>query len=530
MNLNIKSLPEIAKAGIQVPEYDVKKMQEETAANPIWIHFGAGNIFRGYIARLQDDLLDKGLASKGIIACDTFDDEIIQKIYIPNDNLTLLATLAANKPTSYRVVGSVAQGLVCHQDYKDYKTMEKYFSNPSLQMVSFTITEKGYALKDIKGEYTPLVQDDFANGPSNVKHAMSLVCSLLLCRYKAGKYPIAIVSMDNCSHNGEKLMDSVLTVAKKWLEKGYVDDGFISYLTDETKVSFPWSMIDKITPRPAKEVEEEIEKLGFTNMSPITTARHTYIAPFVNSEVSEYLVIEDKFPNGRPCLEKAGVYFTTRETVNKVETMKVTTCLNPLHTALAVSGCLLGYTSIASEMENEDLVKLIKGIGSEGMKVVVDPGIISPQKFLDEVLYVRLPNKAIPDTPQRIATDTSQKVPVRYGETIKAYLASKELNEGDLKFIPLAIATWCRYLLALNDELQPFELSPDPMTPVLTKIVEPIKESMKYNGELKEILSNTTIFGTDISKLELGKKVEEYFISMLEKDGVKKTIHSVVNA
>ena len=145
-------------------------------------------------------------------------------------------------------------------------------------------------------------------------------------------------------------------------------------------------------------------------------------------------------------------------------------------------------------------------------------------------MYVRLPNKAIPDTPQRIATDTSQKVPVRYGETIKAYLASKELNEGDLKFIPLAIATWCRYLLALNDELQPFELSPDPMTPVLTKIVEPIKESMKYNGELKEILSNTTIFGTDISKLELGKKVEEYFISMLEKDGVKKTIHSVVNA
>ena len=55
MNLNIKSLPEIAKAGIQVPEYDVKKMQEETAENPIWIHFGAGNIFRGYIATTHQD-------------------------------------------------------------------------------------------------------------------------------------------------------------------------------------------------------------------------------------------------------------------------------------------------------------------------------------------------------------------------------------------------------------------------------------------------------------------------------------------
>ena len=61
------------------------------------------------------------------------------------------------------------------------------------------------------------------------------------------------------------------------------------------------------------------------------------------------MVIEDRFPNGRPPLEKAGVYMADRETVNNVEKMKVTTCLNPLHTALAVYGCLLGYDSIAAE-------------------------------------------------------------------------------------------------------------------------------------------------------------------------------------
>lgn len=60
---------------------------------------------------------------------------------------------------------------------------------------------------------------------------------------------------------------------------------------------------------------------------------------FVNAEGPQYL--EDRFPNGRPPLEKAGVYMTDRDTVNQVERMKATTCLNPLHTALAVYGCLL---------------------------------------------------------------------------------------------------------------------------------------------------------------------------------------------
>lgn len=528
MELNLKNLDLIKEnKKIATPKYDVLKMRKETLENPIWIHFGAGNIFRGYIARLQDDLLNKGLATKGIIAADTFDGEIISKIYQPYDDLTLLATLSANEPTAYRVVSSVAKGYFANQTSPDFEKLVEIFKKPSLQMISFTITEKGYALRNINHEYLPIVLEDFKNGPEKVGHAMSIIASLLYVRYQANKLPLAVVSMDNCSHNGEKLQASVMEVANTWYKEGKVEKGFIDYLKDETKITFPWSMIDKITPRPAKEVEQEVEALGFTNMAPITTSRHTYIAPFVNSEVCEYLVIEDHFPNGRPALEKAGVYFTDRDTVNKVETMKVTTCLNPLHTALACYGCVLGYNSIASEMENKDLVTMIEQIGKEGMKVVVDPKIIHPIDFLNEVLYKRLPNKAIPDTPQRIATDTSQKIPVRYGETIKSYLARKDLSEKDLTFIPLAIAGWCRYLLALNDNLEPFELSPDPMLSILTGILAPVKKDMKYHGELKQILENTAIFGTDISKLEIGKKVEEFFTKMLVKGGVSKTLHEV---
>ena len=94
------------------------------------------------------------------------------------------------------------------------------------------------------------------------------------------------------------------------------------------------------------------------------------------------LVIEDSFPSGRPQLEKAGLYFTDRTTVDKVEKMKVCTCLNPLHTSLAVFGCLLGYTLISKEMQDEELVKLVETIGyKEGLPVVINPGILDPKEF-----------------------------------------------------------------------------------------------------------------------------------------------------
>ena len=191
--------------------------------------------------------------------------------------------------------------------------------------------------------------------------------------------------------------------------------------------------------------------------------------------------------------------------------MKVTTCLNPLHTALAVYGCVLGYKSIASEMENPLLNKLVHEIGREGMEVVVDPKILKPVDFLNQVLNERLPNKAIPDMPQRIATDTSQKIPVRFGETIKSYLKRDDLDVNSLTFIPLAIAGWCRYLLGLNDNLEEFELSSDPMLSVLRDILKDVKIGAKYNGELKPILSNSQIFGLNLYDTPLAAKIECMF-------------------
>lgn len=203
--------------------------------------------------------------------------------------------------------------------------------------------------------------------------------------------------------------------------------------------------------------------------------------------------------------------------------MKVTTCLNPLHTALAVSGCLLGYDSIDAEMKDEDLVRLVERLGwIEGLPVVVDPGIVSPQHFLTEVLEVRFPNAYLPDDPARIATDTSQKVGIRFGETIKKYIESgRDLEK--LEAIPLVFALWLRYLLEIDDEGVKFEASPDPLLDELQGHLAGLELGVQDPGVVHKavapILANPAIFGIDLYTTPIGQRVEELLITMLAGPG-----------
>ena len=267
-------------------------------------------------------------------------------------------------------------------------------------------------------------------------------------------------------------------------------------------------------------------------MDIITTGKNTYIAPFVNAEECEYFVIQDDFPAGRPPLEKAGFIFTDLETVEKSEQMKVCTCLNPLHTALAVFGCLLGFERLSEEMKDADLKRLVERIGyQEGLPVVVDPKVLSPKAFIDDVLGVRIPNPFMPDTPQRIATDTSQKLAIRFGETIKNY-KKKGMDLASLKMIPLVFAGWLRYLTAKDDTGETIALSPDPMLESLKPVTDTIREGMSEE-ELLSLLSDTLgrkdIFGVDLRAVGMDKLVCHYLSRMLEgKGAVRETLREHV--
>lgn len=516
--------------GYELPKYNIEEVKKNTMSNPTWLHFGAGNLFRAFMAANQNKLLNEGKTDKGVIVSEGYDTELIEKAYKPFDNLSLLVTLKPNGDIKKEIIGSIVSSLVASCEYEnDWNELKRIFKAPSLQMISLTITEKGYLIFNNDGDILPFVLKDLEQHYENSNYFIGKLTALCYERYLNGATPIALVSMDNCSENGVKLYNAVTFYAEKWVEKGYMEKEFLDYIKDSKKVSFPCSMIDKITPRPNDTILKKLKEDGFEDSDIIITGKNTYTASFVNAEEPQYLVIEDNFPNGRPNLEESKVIFTDRKTVDKVEKMKVCTCLNPLHTALAIFGCLLSHTSIAEEMKDETLSKFVEKMAyEEGMKVVVDPEIIKPKEFLKEVLESRFPNPFMPDTPQRIATDTSQKIPIRFGEAIKAYNNSSSLNVADLKYIPLVIAGWCRYLMGIDDNGNEFQISSDPMLETLKPYLENIKLGYRedISKNLRPILSDEKLMGIDLYEIGLGEIIEGYFEEFIKETGaVRKTLN-----
>ena len=463
--------------GYEVLKYDREAVKQKTKEAPTWVHFGAGNIFRAFPAEILQRVLNQGEYGRGIVVAESFDHEIISKAYKPYDCLSLSVVLKANGTIEKKIVGSVVEALVADQAApKDFARLLEIFENPSLQMASFTITEKGYSIYDGKGELLSVVESGFNDKPENQQHLMGRVAALCYRRFKTCKAPIALSSMDNCSHNGDKLKAGVMAFVNAWVKNGIVEKEFADYMNDENQVSFPWSMIDKITPRP----DENVKKM-----------------------------------------------------LDKVEKMKVCTCLNPLHTALAIYGCLLSHTTIHGEMEDKELSTLVeKMCYQEGMPVVVNPGIIDPKDFANAVLTLRLPNPFMPDTPQRIVTDTSQKLPIRFGETIKSYIASDSLDVQSLTLIPLVLAGWCRYLMGINDEGQPFEQSSDPRLDEVKQYVKDVKlgEATDVHAVLSPILKDASIFAVDLYEAGLGEKIEGMFAELIAGPGaVRATLKKYVD-
>ena len=193
---------------------------------------------------------------------------------------------------------------------------------------------------------------------------------------------------------------------------------------------------------------------------------------------------------------------------------------------------VLGYDLFAHMLNtNEDMMKMARMVAyDEGLPVVTDPKILSPQAFVDELFNDRFPNEYLGDTNLRLAVDVSQMVGIRFGETVKAYV-ERFGDASALTAIPLGIAGWLRYMLAIDDEGKVYELAPDPMNEEiqdqLSDIVIGKPETLK--DQLKPILSNERLFFTDLYKAGVGEKIEDMFREMIAGTGaVQATIHKYV--
>lgn len=500
--------------GYRLPQYDIDATREATHAAPSWLHFGAGNLFRAFPAVLAQRLLTAGLSKTGVICCDGYDEELIDRCYRDCDHLSLVVTVYSNGTINKEVVGSVTESLKLSEDAA---RLEEIFLAPSLQMVSFTLTEKGYTIQNAEREFLPDYANDRLCGPEGgCKSFFGKLAALCLKRCRAGLSPLALVSLDNCQDNGTRLERAVRHMAEGWLENGLIKSVECDFLLREC--TYPLSMIDKITPHPDARIAEMLEKQGIENMHPFVTAKNTYAAGFVNTENLHYLLIEDAFPNGHPALEQCGVILTRRDIVERSAMMKVSTCMNPMDTALGVFGCLLGYKKISDEMKDKELVNLITRMSElEAMPMVADPGVIDPVEFLHEILGERYPNPFLQDTPQRIATDTSRKLSFRFGVTLYAYYNSTSPMHRATKliYIPLVLAGWLRYLVGVDDKGEPITLSPDPNI----NSVRALMGDVKLGDEVTEkqfykLLSSLMYFGVNLFEIGVGETVVQLFNEM----------------
>ena len=214
MKLNEQGMQDVAAweaAGYELPRFNREEVKKASREKPFWIHFGAGNIFRAFQANVVQKLLNDRVLDRGLMIAEGFDYEIIEKMYRPHDNYGIAVTLKADGTIEKAVVGSIVESCILDSDNEgEYGRLKEIFGKDSLQIASFTITEKGYSLVNGTGKISSDVAADFEAGPVRPGSYMGKVASLLYFRYKAGELPIAMVSMDNCSHNGDKLYTCLL--------------------------------------------------------------------------------------------------------------------------------------------------------------------------------------------------------------------------------------------------------------------------------------------------------------------------------
>ena len=188
--LGLKNKEQWESKGYDLPKFDRAAVTENTKENPFWVHFGAGNIFRAFQANVVQNLLNDGVLDRGLVVAEGFDYEIVEKMNRPHDGYSILVTLKANGSVEKTVVGSVVESLTVDSDNDaDFNRLREIFKKDSLQMASFTITEKGYSLVNGKGEMLPSVVADMEKGPEKPESYIGKVVSLLYTRFQAGENP-----------------------------------------------------------------------------------------------------------------------------------------------------------------------------------------------------------------------------------------------------------------------------------------------------------------------------------------------------
>lgn len=391
------------------------------------LHIGVGNFHRShqqfYINRLLEDNDQHMWGICGICLLPS-DQKIVQNLRAQNFGYTLTVCRSNGEDKIYKI-GSLREIL---WGVEQREAVVEKIADLAIKIITLTITEGGYNINKETNEFNfndEKVRHDIEN-KEQPETVFGFVAQGLRKRRDNSGGAVTVLCCDNLQHNGD-------TAKKSFLSFIQAQDAELARWV-EANVSFPNSMVDRITPSTTPEDVERLNKgSGASDKAPV------YCEDFIQ------WVIEDKFMAGRPALERVGVEFT--DDVTDYENMKLS-LLNASHTLLSYPSYLKGYRKVDEAMQDVQITRYIR----EFMDIDITPYVpVPPNTNLSQykqTLVQRFANKSVSDQVSRLCADGISKFPVY----IMPNLVKMIQDEKDLTRVALLIASYRHYLKYKTDE------------------------------------------------------------------------------
>ena len=455
------------------------------------VHFGIGNFHRAHQAVYCDDLLEHGATQWGIAGVSLRSSKMKEAL-APQDYVYTLATLS--EASEYRVIGALKDIYVAPENPE---AVISILSKPSTQLVSSTITEKGYCLGPNGIDFKRIDLQADLNSLENPKTIYGFLARGLMLRQQTNSpsSKLTIMCCDNISGGGELLKSGVERLLKSHAPK--------TLEWSHGNVSFISSMVDRVSPATDDRLRDLVQKAsGCVEASPVSTE------PF-----SQW-IIEDNFAGERPDFNTVGAEFVTD--IAPFEKMKLG-YLNAAHTFVSTLGYLFTDKFVHESLDRPAIEKFVRGALYKNILPHASvPSTYDGSAYIEAVIQ-RFENKSLPYENLQVGTDSSQKIQQRWFPTLDQGLRQK----SDMSFFGFALGAWCNFIQTalqadvLNDPRRD-SLSQIEMGPIQESTLEYLKiaNAEKFNFfKNQTFMSTVTHYAQDIHTHGVEKALDRFLTS-----------------
>lgn len=474
---------------LPVPGYD--RSQVTTGV----VHFGVGAFHRAHQAMYHDQLMNQGLALDwGICGAGVMPaDQRMKEALLNQDGFYTLVVKHPDGTYEPRVIGSIVEYLFAPDDPD---ALIERLAAESIRIVSLTVTEGGYNIHHVTGEFDTTNQAVIADlqPGATPRTTFGLVTEALQRRRSRGIRPFTVMSADNLQGNGHLTRRAFTAFAQ------LRDPELADWIGRE--VRFPNSMVDRITPVTTDDDRVLVrERFGIDDQWPVVCE------PFTQ------WVLEDSFSAGRPPYEEAGVQVV--DDVAPYELMKLR-LLNASHQALCYFGYLSGYRLVHEAAQDQLFRKFLLGYMDEEATPTLAP---VPGVDLDDykhTLIERFSNPEVRDTIARLCAESSDRIPKWLLPVIRKQLAAG----GEIRRSAAVVASWARYAEGVDEKGQPID--------VVDQLKDSLMELARRNRDDPDaFIANRAVFG-DLVDDERFVASYRSALTSLHEYGARKTLESLV--